>query len=117
MGCESAARKNCQLKCHKGDTGAATLFQTHAGEYGNRKRSSSKAKRRIAICLVLWLLAGAVPALADTIINIDRNGNGISLTHQSGGGQYISFSNLAVSAVATRRTMLARVPSLQMILG
>lgn len=60
-------------------------------------------KRRIAICLVLWLLAGAIPALADTIINIDSNGNGISLTHQSGGGQYISFSNLAVSAVATRR--------------
>jgi hypothetical protein len=64
-----------------------------------RRRNQAMRKRRIAICLILWLLAGAVPVLADTIINIDSNGNGISLTHQSGGGQYISFSNLAVSAV------------------
>lgn len=54
------------------------------------------SKRRIAVCVVLWLLAGVVPALADTVINFaSYSGNGITFTSTTG-GQNITFSNLLV---------------------
>jgi hypothetical protein len=57
------------------------------------------SKHRIAICVALWLLASAAPALADTVINFaSYGGNGVTFNKASGADS-VNFSNLYVSAM------------------